>query len=145
MKQSGDRESGLLSAIGVLEQRIVGQKRDMKDKDRKIADAERAISELKKDNGELEKFKFVLDFQIKQLKRQIEPREVEIEQIKQQIADIDHRLEQDHGSNKAVDAHILQLRQQNDNKMKQINRYDIQPLPHQHTSSSSSSGRPLEQ
>ena len=94
----------------------------MKDKDRKIADAERAISELKKDNQELEKFKFVLDFQIKQLKRQIEPREVEIEQIKQQIADIDHKLEKDHGSNKAVNLHIQQLKQQNDRKMKQINR-----------------------
>ena len=41
------------------------------------------IYELKKDNQELEKFKFVLDYQIKELKMQIEPRENEIESMKE--------------------------------------------------------------
>ena len=122
MKQSGEKEEHLLAAIAAVEQRIAGQKRDMKDKDRKIAEAERAIAELKKDNQELEKFKFVLDFQIKQLKRQIEPREAEIEAIKQHIDGIDHKLERDHGSNKAVNLHIRQLKQHNERRMQQINR-----------------------
>ena len=34
--------------------------------------------ELKKNNQELEKFKFVLDYRIKELKMQIEPRETQI-------------------------------------------------------------------
>jgi hypothetical protein len=45
---------------------------------------------LKKKNQELEKFKFVLDYKIKELKKQIEPREQDIltmsDQIKVRIA-----------------------------------------------------------
>jgi hypothetical protein len=38
---------------------------------------------------ELEKFKFVLDYKIKELKKQIEPREIEIADMKTQIKDMD--------------------------------------------------------
>jgi len=44
--------------------------------------SQKQIYELKRDNQELEKFKFVLDHQIKELKRQIEPRENEIAESK---------------------------------------------------------------
>ena len=40
---------------------------------------------MKKKNQELEKFKFVLDHKIKELKKQIEPREEEIADMKEQI------------------------------------------------------------
>ena len=40
---------------------------------------------MKKKNQELEKFKFVLDYKIKELKKQIEPRENEIKIMKEQI------------------------------------------------------------
>jgi hypothetical protein len=40
---------------------------------------------LKKKNQELEKFKFVLDYKIKELKRQIEPRENEIADMRTQV------------------------------------------------------------
>lgn len=53
-----------------------------------IADKERQIYELKKKNQELEKFKFVLDFKIKELKQQIEPREAEIGTMKKQIKEV---------------------------------------------------------
>ena len=43
-----------------------------------INDKEVKIFELKKKSQELEKFKFVLDYKIKELKRDIGPREVEI-------------------------------------------------------------------
>ena len=36
-------------------------------------------------NQELEKFKFVLDYKIKELKKQIEPRENDIKAMKEQI------------------------------------------------------------
>ena len=47
------------------------------DRDITIGDKEKKIYELKKKNQELEKFKFVLDYKIKELNRQIEPRECE--------------------------------------------------------------------
>ena len=40
-----------------------------------IKDKEQKISELYKKTQELEKFKFVLDYKIKELKREIGPRE----------------------------------------------------------------------
>ena len=46
---------------------------------------EKRIYDLKKKNQELEKFKFVLDYKIKELKKQIEPREAEIKDMKETI------------------------------------------------------------
>lgn len=43
---------------------------------------------------QLEKFKFVLDYKIKELKRQIEPRENEISDMRNQIEEMDLELEQ---------------------------------------------------
>lgn len=44
---------------------------------------------MKKKNQELEKFKFVLDYKIKELKKQIEPREDDIKAMKDQIQEVD--------------------------------------------------------
>ena len=43
---------------------------------------------MKKKNQELEKFKFVLDYKIKELKKQIEPRENDIKAMKEQIQEV---------------------------------------------------------
>ena len=49
---------------------------------------EKRIYDLKKKNQELEKFKFVLDYKIKELKKQIEPRETEIKAKEDQINEV---------------------------------------------------------
>jgi hypothetical protein len=49
---------------------------------------EKVIFDLKKTNNELEKFKFVLDYKIKELKKLIEPKEREIIYLKQQNTDV---------------------------------------------------------
>lgn len=48
---------------------------------------------MKKKNQELEKFKFVLDYKIKELKKQIEPREKDILGMTSQIKEMDVELE----------------------------------------------------
>jgi chromosome segregation ATPase len=48
---------------------------------------------LKKKNQELEKFKFVLDYKIKELKKQIEPREKDILGMTTQIKEMDVELD----------------------------------------------------
>lgn len=53
---------------------------------------EKRIYDLKKKNQELEKFKFVLDYKIKELKKQIEPREKEIKVMKEQIQEVRSHL-----------------------------------------------------
>ena len=52
---------------------------------------EKRIYDLKKKNQELEKFKFVLDYKIKELKKQIEPRENDIKAMKEQIQEVSDR------------------------------------------------------
>merc|ERR1712070_934271 len=75
----------------------------------------------KKKNQELEKFKFVLDYKIKELKRQIEPREKEIADMRQQIEEMDQELEQYHKSNAALDLMIGELRLKMDGMQREIN------------------------
>lgn len=47
---------------------------------------------MKKKNQELEKFKFVLDYKIKELRRQMEPRENEIKRMKEQIKKVEQHI-----------------------------------------------------
>jgi hypothetical protein len=54
-----------------LEKDIASLKREIRERDDTIGDKERRIYELKKKNQELEKFKFVLDYKIKELKKQV--------------------------------------------------------------------------
>ena len=47
-----------------------------------IKKKEQDICNLKKETQELDLFKFVLDYKIKDLKREVEPRAAEIEEMK---------------------------------------------------------------
>ena len=48
---------------------------------------------LEEEDEELEKFKFVLDYKIKELKKEIEPREQDVADMKHTIQSMDHELE----------------------------------------------------
>ena len=72
-------------AVTGLERDVVALKREVAERDDTIGDKEKRIHDLKRKNQELEKFKFVLDYKIKELKRQIEPREAELARLKEQI------------------------------------------------------------
>jgi len=72
---SGNNSPGCITGISQIEQSSV-------------AVQEKRIYDLKKKNQELEKFKFVLDYKIKELKKQIEPKEKEIRQMKDQISEV---------------------------------------------------------
>ena len=67
------------------------------DKDTTIGELEKKIYSLKKKTQELEKFKFVLDYKIKELKRDIAPRGLEITKLKKETNDMDDlRTRQEH-------------------------------------------------
>merc|ERR1711869_24315 len=59
--------------------------------------------------GELEKFKFVLDYKIKELKAQIDPKNDSISQMKKKIQEMDELLEDFHKKNKQLQLDITQL------------------------------------
>jgi len=64
MKQARERSDQIKDRLQELENREAS-----------IKDKEKRIYDLKKKTQELEKFKFVLDYKIKELKRDIGPRE----------------------------------------------------------------------
>lgn len=64
---------------------MMGLKREIMERDETIADKECRIFDLKRKNQELEKFKFVLDYKINELKQQIEPKEAQITSQREQI------------------------------------------------------------
>ena len=63
----------------------------------------------------------MLDYKIKELKRQIEPRENEIADMRKQVEEMDMELEQYHKSNSALDLMIGELRLKMDGMQKEIN------------------------
>ena len=65
------------------------QKKIIDERDIIIAEKEKKIYELKKRSQELEKFKFVLDHKIKELKKEIGPREDDSIEMKKQTNKMD--------------------------------------------------------
>ena len=105
-----DKERKLHSHISVLKREIKGFREIVQERDVEIGKKEKLIYDMKKKNQELEKFKFVLDFKIKELKRQIEPRENEIKDLKDKIRGRDTELERYHNNNASLDKSIGELR-----------------------------------
>merc|ERR1711920_461401 len=60
-------------------------------------------------NQELEKFKFVLDYKIRELKSQIDPKSEKIADMMKQIQAMDADLEDYHRKNKQLQVNIQQL------------------------------------
>merc|ERR1719440_425061 len=83
--------------------------KEIKERDKMIGDKEQRIYDLKKQNQELEKFKFVLDYKIKELKAQIDPKNDSISQMKKKIQEMDELLEDFHKKNKQLQLDITQL------------------------------------
>merc|ERR1719436_1901030 len=83
--------------------------KEIKERDKTIGDKEQKIYDLKKMNQELEKFKFVLDYKIKELKAQIDPKNDSIAEMKKQIQAMDSDLEDYHRKNKQLQVNIEQL------------------------------------
>ena len=63
------------------QQQIESHQGDLRERETTIRDKEQKINRLKTTTMELEKFKFVLDYKIKDLKRQIGPREEDIQNL----------------------------------------------------------------
>jgi cilia- and flagella-associated protein 57 len=110
IKRLQDREKRLIETIKSLEKDIISHKKEMREREETVADKEKRIFDLKKKNQELEKFRFVLDYKIKELKLQIAPREAEITTMRKQIEEMDLELEQYHKSNRALNLMIGELK-----------------------------------
>jgi len=110
IKRLKDKESRLYETIYSLEKDIQSHKKEIREREETITDKEKRIFDLKKKNQELEKFRFVLDYKIKELKLQIAPRENEINTMRTQIGEMDLELDQYNKSNLALNLMIEELR-----------------------------------
>ena len=97
-----------------LKSEIENQINEIAERKRTIADKETRIFQLKKKTQELEKFKFVLDYKIKELKRDINPKEAEINKLNEQTTKMDGELKhfQRVNENLALIVDDLKMRQE---------------------------------
>ena len=94
-----EREStikGLRREAADREKVIALLKKDVQEREESIADKERRMGELKAKNKELEKFKFVLDYKLRELAKEIEPRDEQIMQMRETIRELDDELQRDY-------------------------------------------------
>ncbi|KAL8427170.1 hypothetical protein Efla_006797 [Eimeria flavescens] len=84
--------------------------KELQERDRTIGEKEQRIYELKKQNQELEKFRFVLDYKIKQLRSQIDPKTRDIHLMQTQIQAMDAELVDYHRQGKLSAMEIRQLK-----------------------------------
>ena len=115
-----EREKELHDKIKLLEKEVSTYKKEIKAKDLVIGEREKKIYELKKKNQELDKFKFVLDFMIRELKMQIEPRQNEIISMREKIKAIDLELEKLHKTNADLDSLIGVMKERIETLQKDI-------------------------
>lgn len=116
-QQIKEKEDALSSEIQLqrsLKGEIENQINEIAERKRTIADKETRIFQLKKKTQELEKFKFVLDYKIKELKRDINPKEAEIAKLNEQTTKMDQELKhfQRVNENLALIVDDLKMRQE---------------------------------
>lgn len=95
-----------------LNNMIYEQKQILLEKNKVITENEKSIYELKKTTHELEKFKFVLDHTIKDLHREINPKEEQIKELKAIIAKEDERLKNYNNANSNYEILVQQLKEE---------------------------------
>lgn len=83
---------------------------EIQERDRTIGEKEQRIYDLKKQNQELEKFKFVLDYKIKQLKALMDPKTRDIQEMQAQIQAMDSELVDYHRREKLSSMELGQLK-----------------------------------
>ena len=100
LKQSLEEREGTIKSLrreaADREKVIALLKKDVQEREESIADKERRMGELKAKNKELEKFKFVLDYKLRELAKEIEPRDEQIMQMRETIRELDDELQRDY-------------------------------------------------
>lgn len=101
--------------------KIYRLKKMIEDREKEIGDREKKIYELKQENQNLEKFKFVLDYKIRELKQEIGPREEEISKMKEQTSQMDKKLKFLSGLNENLGRFMEELCNRQTKMQKEIN------------------------
>ena len=100
MKDKEARHKDIMDEITSIQDEISTFTKDQENNEKEIMERDKTIekkieriNELKRKTQELEKFKFVLDYKIKELKRDIGPREEDIAKMKEQLNNMASEVE----------------------------------------------------
>lgn len=93
-----------------LEKNLEDARNELKDKESTIAEKDKKITQLDQGNKELETFKFVLEHRISELMGQIEPRDQEIEELKEKIKNMENELIALNKTNQSLELQMYELR-----------------------------------
>ena len=96
--------------------------KQIQEKDTQIGERETKIYQLKRKTQELEKFKFVLDFKIKELRRDIAPREQEIFNLRIKTKEMDKELKKYNTINASLGFMVDDLRTRQETMQEVIKR-----------------------
>ncbi len=103
------QQQQLLSDIKTLVKDIEINNKETRERDSTVEDKLARISQLRRKNQELEKFKFVLDYKVTELRRQLEPRRRDVEQLKTQIAQMQHEVARYDRAGEALELEVRRL------------------------------------
>ncbi|CAH8509372.1 unnamed protein product [Schistosoma turkestanicum] len=123
----------LNTIINNLEKDIQSLRKEIQERDDTIQDKDKGIFELKKKNQELEKFRYVLDYKVKDLKKQIEPKEIDIRNYKEQIQEMEAELQRFQKQNDQLEINITELKQkyksvENELKLERQSTRDVESI-----------------
>lgn len=99
----------LMQDIHALVKDIEINNKELRERDSTIADKHNRIAQLRRKNQELEKFKFVLDYKVSELRRQLEPRRRDVELLKSQITQMQKEVAQYQRAGEALDLDVKRL------------------------------------
>ncbi|KAK5934651.1 hypothetical protein CgunFtcFv8_015028 [Champsocephalus gunnari] len=110
LKHLQQERQRLLGLIRSLESDIEDLKRTVSGHEKASQDKDKTICSLKKKNQELEKLKFVLDFQLNEMKSQTEPQQEDIVEKKERIHQLQEELVQIDKGNTQLKLSVSELR-----------------------------------
>lgn len=101
----GEELKSLQHAIQTLKLDKQTIEKDIEDRDETIRQKKLRVEELRKKEQELEKFKFVLDYKMRELKGEMEPKKQEIEKLHEQEFKMDEEVK--HFTKANQDMHLI--------------------------------------
>lgn len=108
--------------IQELEKQITDLRKEISEREATIQDKEQQIYDIKQINQELEKFKFVLNYKIEELKNQIEPKDQEIRQLKETIRNMEIEFTNLNKTIMNLELHLREVREKLHSAYQEIDR-----------------------
>lgn len=86
------RSAELTTKLNATTRDLETARREVAERDAAVREKEQRLHEIRKQNQELEKFRYVLSFKVRELQRQVDPREAELAALKTKLSGMEAEL-----------------------------------------------------